>query len=167
MQPELTPIHIFFALFVVIISIIQWLYATRKCKDPIKTGFYQCEFFFNQIKIKGENMNVKLTATQKVPATTPKPVDQKGNTAEIEAGTMRYRSTDESVFTVSKNEENEFGFEVVAQGPGVGQVIASADADLGEGVKEIEGTVLTVEVVAGMAVGFGEATVGEVTEQEL
>lgn len=98
-------------------------------------------------------MAVSITTTQQVSGTL-QPVDAKGKPASVEAGTVKFSSSDEAVFTVEQDPSNELSVKVVAVGPGTAQLNYSADADLGEGVKTIEGFT-AIEVLPASAVGFG------------
>lgn len=109
----------------------------------------------DQIKIKGKIMAASITTTQQVTGTL-QPVDAKGKPASVEVGTVHFSSTDQSVFTVEQDPTNELSVKVVAVGPGTAQLDYSADADLGEGVKTIEGFT-AIEVLPSSAVGFGLA----------
>lgn len=116
----------------------------------------------DNIKIKGKIMAVSITTTQQVTGTL-QPVDSKGNPASVEAGTVLFSSSDENVFRVEVDPANESTVQVVAVGPGTAQLNYSADADLGEGVKTIEGFT-AVEILPAQAVGFG-LTFGTPEEQ--
>ena len=107
-------------------------------------------------------MALTLTTTQLVEGTL-QPVDAKGNPAPVEAGSILFSSSDESVFTIERDAENESKMTVIAVGIGVAQLNYSADADLGEGVTTISGFT-AVEVIAAEAVGFG-ISFGEPQEQ--
>ena len=79
--------------------------------------------------------------------------DKKGNPASID-GAPVWASSDSSVATVEPSAD---GMTAVAKavGPlGTAQISVTADADLGEGVKSIVGT-LDVQVVGGQAVAIG------------
>lgn len=108
-------------------------------------------------------MALTLTTTQFVEGTL-QPVDAKGNPAPVEAGSVLFTSSDESIFTVEKGEENELQLTITAVGIGTAQLNYSADADLGEGVTTISGFT-AIEVVAAEAVGFG-ISFGEPQEQQ-
>lgn len=97
---------------------------------------------------------MKITASQKFTASI-QPVDAKGNPAEVQAGSVQWEGPDTLTITPS---EDGLSAEIAAKGPlGSGQVSVSADADLGEGVTTIAGT-LQVDVVAGQAVSLGVNT---------
>lgn len=91
------------------------------------------------------------------------PVTKKGKPAEVQPGTVTISSSDETVFTVQRDPENEKKFKVIAQNTGVAQLDFSADADLGDGVKTITGFA-AIEVVPAEAAGFG-VTFGAPQEQ--
>jgi hypothetical protein len=147
--------YLFFA--IIIVGLVVALYPASKKKATI-----QLSFIINNIKIKGGIIMVQLKDTQKVTGLLA-PVDAKGNTATVQAGSVVVTSSDESVVTVEKDASNELGFTLVAGKPGTAQVDFSADADLGDGVTTIAGFT-AVEVQAGDAVGMG-ASFGEPTAQ--
>jgi hypothetical protein len=124
-------------------------------------------FIFNlqsTIQIKSSSMTLTLTDTQMVSGTIGQPVDAKGYSAAVQTGSVVFTSSDETVATVAQDPTNEYGFTVTAQKPGVAQITATADADLGEGVSNITGF-FGVEVTGGAAIGFGNPTFGNITEQ--
>lgn len=104
-------------------------------------------------KIKGEIMALSLTSTQFATGTL-QPVDSKGRPAKVEAGSVVFTSSDESVFVVTQDPTNELGLTITAVGEGTAQLDYSADADLGEGVVTISGFT-AIEVLPALAVGFG------------
>jgi hypothetical protein len=90
------------------------------------------------------------------------PKSKAGNPAPVQ-GIPAWSSSDETVLLVTPAEDGMSAV-VKAVGPtGAASVKVSADADLGEGVKTIEG-ILNVGVEAGEAADFG-FVVGDVTEQ--
>lgn len=119
---------------------------------PRKKGRLLLTLFLT-IKIKGQFMALTLTTVQQVKGQV-NPVDRQGNPAKVEAGTVNYSSSDESVAVVEEDPDDETKFTVIAKGVGVAQITAEADADLGEGVKTIS-TFAAVEVLPEGAVGFG------------
>jgi hypothetical protein len=124
-------------------------------------------FVFNlqpTIQVKSSSMTVTLTDTQYVSGAIGAPVDAKGFPAAIQTGSVTFTSSDETVATVTQDTTNELGFTVTAQKPGVAQITATADADLGEGVSNITGF-FGVEVTGGTAIGFGNFTFGIPAEQ--
>mgnify|MGYP002390447942 CR=1 FL=1 len=95
---------------------------------------------------------------QKFTATWPGPKDKFGNDAQVQDGSVVFVSDDPSIADVQANPDGGPYSATVNTGSKVGAttVRIQADADLGEGVSQIEG-LLTVEVRAGDAVAFGEA----------
>lgn len=78
-----------------------------------------------------------------------KPKDRHGNPAPVD-GVPVWSVSDDSLLTVTPSEDG-LRATVQAVGPvGTGQVVVKADADLGEGFKEIIGTA-DVDIVAGEA----------------
>lgn len=87
------------------------------------------------------------------------PLTKAGNPAEVESFSVT--SLDETVCTVELVQDEPKAFIVKSAGKiGLTQVALSADADLGEGVKNIEG-VVDVEIKAGEAVTLGAVIIGE------
>lgn len=77
-------------------------------------------------------------------------VDAGGNPAKVDGPTV-WQSSDESLLTVTVAAGNPLIANLYAPGPiGNAQVQATADADLGEGVKSIT-AVLDMTVIAGQA----------------
>ena len=117
-----------------------------------------------------------LTDTQQVQVTYGGPVDAKGNPAAVESLTFVSSDTATATFVpgvldssgnVIPDPAND-GFirgVIVAKAAGVCQVNITADADLGDGVKTIDGEKVDVQVTGGQAVGFGNPTVGTPVEQ--
>lgn len=92
-----------------------------------------------------------LTDVQKV-SVKLKPVTAAGNPAPVD-GKVEWSVSDDSVLSLQVADDG-FSAVVVTTGKlGVCQVVAKADADMGEGVKEISG-VLDVEVKASEAVSL-------------
>lgn len=89
-----------------------------------------------------------LTADQQVGLSFAA-TDKYGNSAGID-GAPTWSSSDESKVTVSVGADDKFAT-AVAVGPiGTAQVSVRADADLGDGAREVVG-VLDIEVIAGEA----------------
>lgn len=76
--------------------------------------------------------------------------DAKGNPAPVD-GTPTWENSNTDLLTVTTAEDGLSAVIVATGTPGTGQVVVKADADLGDGVVEIIGT-LDVEVVPGDAV---------------
>lgn len=88
--------------------------------------------------------------------------DKAGNPAKVQDGSITWSSSDESVVAVTQNPDKPDEATIVAQGPlGTATISVNADADLGDGVVAVSGSV-DVEVVAGEAVAaainFGAAS---------
>lgn len=78
-------------------------------------------------------------------------VDKKGNPAKVD-GAVKWSSSDETICGVSTlAEDGTQAVAIPAEKVGQCQIVAKADADMGEGVSEII-TPFDVEVVAGSAV---------------
>lgn len=117
---------------------------------------------FTNPPIKSTQMTTNLSTTQQVSGQVT-PTNSLGNTAQVEAGTVDYSSSDPAIAEVVEDPADETKFTVVAKGAGVATITFTADADLGEGVVTISGE-LGVDVHEAGATRFG-LTLGEVTEQ--
>lgn len=118
----------------------------------------------NHLKIKGDIMQFELQAGYEIPFVLGKPIDSEGNVREIEDDTLSITSTNPSAFTIERDEDAEdpddpFTGKIVWQGEGQGDFVATADADLGEGVKEIELRATGIMLAPG-AVGFAPISFG-------
>lgn len=118
----------------------------------------------NNYKIKSENLMTEVPfGAVSVELSFGAPKDKFNNDAKIEDGSLKIESTDSEILTVAQsavNPSDRYAVKVSFTGKaGVAQVKISADADLGEGVKTIEGAA-SFETVAGEASGFGSPVVG-------
>lgn len=93
---------------------------------------------------------IQLTDTQQV-AVSVSAVDKKGAPASVQS--VAFSSSDSSVAAVVADTADQSKAVVVAGLPGTAQIQVSADADLGDGVSLISGT-LDVTVVGGQAVSL-------------
>ena len=93
---------------------------------------------------------LQLTNTQQCPIAVSG-VDKKGNPAELDS--VVFTSSDPSVATVDADPSDPNKALIKAVAAGTAQINVSADADLGDGVNTLTGT-LDLTVVAGQAVGF-------------
>jgi hypothetical protein len=137
--------------------------ARRKRKQPAITITY---FASNFTLIKSKEMVVVFkpnqTATFQI-----SPTDRKGNPATVEAGSVDYSSPHPSVI-VEEDPTDETKFVVRTAPDAVTESLSvdvkvSADANLGDGVTTIEGT-LTVVIEPESAVGFNVVTTSEPTD---
>ena len=120
--------------------------------------------FHNQIQITTANFMARINNLQTI-SVELKPLNRKGGAAQVQAGSVQWSSSDESVATISVDPENELKATVTAVGLGVAQIMVSADADLDEGeTRTIEGSG-AIEVVAAEAETF-EVTFGEPVDAE-
>lgn len=108
-------------------------------------------FTQGQFVFRGENvMNTMQSGT--IATLSIQWVDKKGNPAKVD-GATDWVSSDESILTVEAAAGNPLICNVYSAGPiGPVQVQATADADLGEGVKTIT-AVCDINVIAGEASG--------------
>jgi hypothetical protein len=121
--------------------------------------------FINNYKIQGDNLMTKVPFNaESVNGAFGRPIDKFNNPTDVQAGTLKISSTDDSVLTVGPSEtepDNPYGYNAKFTGKaGAAQVTIEGDADLGEGVKTIGGAE-TFEVPAGEGVGFGPSTIGD------
>ena len=93
-----------------------------------------------------------LKDIEKVPVSVT-PVTAAGNPAKVDGNPVWY-SSDESVLTVEADATGLKAYVISTGKLGTAQVNVKADADIGDGVKEIVGT-LDVEVQASEAVSLG------------
>lgn len=121
-------------------------------------------------------MLATLTDTQQVVVTYGGPVDGKGNPAPVESLTFVSQDTSTAEFlpgvpdaagVIGPDPANDGMIRgtVVSKAAGVTRVNITADADMGDGVKTIDGELVDVQVTTQEAVGFGAPTVGTPTEQ--
>ena len=107
--------------------------------------------------------NITMTDSQQVDIGPVTAVDKAGNPAPLD-GTPEFTVSDESILTVVVDENDPTMAMVVTVGAlGTAQLVVKADADLGEGVVEVIGTV-DFTIVAGQAVSINVA-VGTPTEK--
>lgn len=124
---------------------------------------------FSSQKIKGNIFMISAKISQKFTAEWPSPVDKGGNIAQVQEGSVKFTSDDESIATVEPDPDHAPYGCIVHTGTKTGAtaIKIQADANLdddgdpttGDDVKTIEG-ILSVEVLAGEAVGFAEPTTG-------
>lgn len=88
--------------------------------------------------------------------------DAHGNPATVD-GDVTWESSDDNIIRVQRDEEDTTICIALARGQvGQAQVMATADADLGEGIRELI-TTCTISVVAGEAVAGSIQPVSEAT----
>lgn len=97
-----------------------------------------------------ENTVLQLTDSQQCDLSIAA-VDKKGNPAPVQNPT--FASSDETVATVVVDSTDPSKAVVVAGAPGVCQVQVGADADMGDGITPLTGT-LDITVVGGQAVSL-------------
>jgi hypothetical protein len=135
------------------------------CIKNVTVPKFMATIIIDNFKIKSENLMTEVPfGAKSVEISFGAPKDKFDNPAKIEEGSLKIESTDSEILTVEQSEvnpDNPYACKVVFTGKaGVAQVKISADADLGEGVKTIEGAA-SFETVAGEATGFGAPVVGE------
>lgn len=109
----------------------------------------------NRLLIEGTTpMAITITDTQKFTATVTA-VDARGNPATLD-GPANFTVSDETLLFLAN--VSDLSADVLAIGPlGNAQLVVVADADLGEGIRTIQG-VLDVTVVSGEAVSLNIVT---------
>jgi hypothetical protein len=126
-------------------------------EDPI--CFVTLKFGSITIRARGADMAYNLPAGMQIQVAVSY-VDGAGNPATVD-GDPTWSSSDPTLVTVIADPANAFEAVLRAVGPlGQAQVTVTADADLGEGIREIL-TLMDVAVVAGEAVAGAIAPVGE------
>lgn len=136
--------------------------------SPSPKVVWTCNYVIvNNSKIGGTIMSTTVKSnTKSIKFSFGAPVDAKGNAAQVEDGSVSLSSDNTDIATVEPDPDNAYGGIATLTGKaGVAKLNISADADLGEGVKSITGFT-ALEVQAGEAVGFGEATFGEPVLEE-
>jgi len=128
--------------------------------EPSKAGAYlTLRYQGLEVKAKGDFMAYKLPDDKKVGVQISY-VDSKGNPAVVD-GDVAWTSSDESIVTVTVDPSDSTKASVAAVGPiGQAQINAVADADLGDGIRNIQ-TLFDVEVISGEAVAGTITPVGD------
>lgn len=93
---------------------------------------------------------LKLTTSQKCSMQIT-PVDAKGYPTTVQAGSVEWTSSNDTIVMVTEDATDETKAVAVSVAPGTTTVQVTADADLGAGVVPIVGT-LEIEVLPGQAV---------------
>lgn len=114
--------------------------------------------------IKGIIMQLKVHAGKEVPIGLGKPIKADQTPSEIEEGSLKITSDDETVATWERDDQAEnpddpYSGKIVWQGPGNTVIRITGDADLGDGVETIE-LDIEVEALSEEATGFAAPTVG-------
>jgi hypothetical protein len=111
------------------------------------------------ITARGDIMAYKLP-NDKTIAVAVAYIDARGNAAEVD-GDCTWDTSDAGIATVETDAGDSTHAKVIPTGPaGQVQVTVTADADLGEGVREIV-TTMDIDIVAGEAVAGTISPVGE------
>jgi hypothetical protein len=140
---------------------IDWCHRRICFQDPPFVGVVRFRLALDRAVFEGENMNVTLTAVQKVEAAISV-LDAKGNPAVVDGAPVWAVSNPAGLVLTPATDG--LSCSIAAAGPvGTYQVTVNADADLGEGIKPLVG-ILDVEVIAGEAVAIGFA-LGAPSEQ--
>jgi len=128
--------------------------------EPTKAGcFVTLRFGAFTVTARGNDMSYTLPADKQVHVQVAY-VDASGNPAEVD-GAVEWASSDSTIVTVIVDTSDSTMALVRAGGKlGQVQITATADADLGDGVRELI-TTMDVEVVAGEAVAGTITPVGE------
>jgi len=141
----------------------------------VEPGFHKVRIVFldTGITIEGKEISkMTIKDTQEFTREYGKPLDKRGATTSVEAGSEKWEASDDAV-TVVQDTSNPLKAKITANHPSsldaggvpVPTVVTlTADADLGEGVKPVSVSDAII-VTTGDAVGFGAPTDSEVTEQ--
>jgi hypothetical protein len=131
----------------------------REVAEPGAFVTVRCGSFI--IKARGDDMAYTLASDTQILVRVSY-VDGSGNPATVD-GDVVWESSDDTIAMVIPNTEDSFET-TVRPGTKLGQVqiSATADADLGEGVRELV-TLMDVTIVAGEAVAGTIAPVGDAT----
>jgi hypothetical protein len=105
---------------------------------------------------------IQLTETQQVSGTVQF-VTKKGNPASVQDGSVVFASSDPAVLEVVTDPANPLAVTAKAKAPGVARLTVTADANLGDEVKNVE-LFEDFSVVGGEAMG-GRITFGPPEEQ--
>jgi len=107
----------------------------------------------------GDNMAYKLPDDKTI-AVKVAYVDAKGNAAAVD-GDVTWSSSDDAIATVTADGSDSMSALITPVGPlGQVQISVTADADLGEGIRELI-TITDLEIVAGEAIAGTISPVGE------
>ena len=151
-----------FLLIVILITLSKILRLKVIITPPPRPWAANSVSINHTLNFQGDITMVKTQIDKKFIATWPTPLDKGGNEAKVQEGSVEFSSDDESVATAEPDPDSGPYSAIVRTTNKVGAtaIKIKADADLGEGVKSIEG-MLAVEVTAGEATGFGEPTTTE------
>lgn len=103
-----------------------------------------------------------LTTTQFVEGQV-QPLNKLNEAASVEAGSVKYESSDESILKVEANPDDETKFKVTGVAAGKATLKVTADADLGDGVETVQ-NIQDFEVVPAKADHL-QITFGDVQEE--
>lgn len=120
---------------------------------PQIRGVVTWTFDANGITVRGENLKVDTLTAGKTATANVEWTDDQGNAAKVD-GITKWASSDEDILTVEDiNTGDSTSARVISVGPiGPAQIQATADADMGAGVKTIT-CMIDVTVIAGEASG--------------
>lgn len=136
--------------------VVDWEHQIVQLQDP-PHGTMRWIIQFNPYNIArgDDHMAITITDNQKFKVSI-QPVDAKGNPARVD-GVPFWAVGDMSILA-NVTADDGMSAEIFALGPlGTTQVTVTADADLGEGIKEITG-ILDVTVIGGEAVALTIST---------
>jgi hypothetical protein len=140
---------------------ITFVSPLRVIQEPAPVGqqFVTIAYEGFTVKIEGDKVMYTLPADHTVRMQVSY-VDAAGNPATID-GEVAWSSSDEAILTVQGDDADSTICTVVAVGPvGNGQIVATCDADLGSGVRELI-TTADISVIAGEAFAGSIQPVGE------
>lgn len=139
--------------------------ASRKSPGMPRLIFASVQDLDTGFTVHGEIKKMRLVNTQKV-GVTAAPVTATGAPATVQPGSAVWESSDPSVATVEQDPSNELAAVVkaVPGASGATQIKITADADMGDGVRNIEASG-AIEVVVPEAAGFAPLTFSSPEEQ--
>lgn len=92
------------------------------------------------------------------------PISKRGNPAKVQAGSVRFVSSDSSVITATQDDPtNELKVTVKSVAPGAARLSCKFDADLGDGITDVE-LFEDFSIIGGQAIG-GTMKFGTPSEQ--
>jgi hypothetical protein len=131
--------------------------------EPETSGYATLTIQYDRFSVtaKGDRIMYTLPVDKQVTMKVSY-IDAHGNPATVD-GEVIWASSDDDILNVQRNEDDTSQCRVMPMGTvGQAQVTATADADLGEGTRELICTA-EIEIIGGEAVGGSITPVGEPT----
>jgi hypothetical protein len=155
---------LFFVLIAAVTLIFYFLVLTIVRRRKKRRPGAVVTLYFDNLQIKTEAFMFTMKTEQRIRGSF-QPVDDRGDNAQLEPGTVEYESTDEDLATIGRDRDdpdNEHAFEIVSKSGFQGPVTVSLkfDGRKGEGTFpvqiDINGEVTSRDAVGGN-VQLGEA----------